>query len=449
MKPVRKSASPIVRSSEPSRLSWVCAVALLLTPTLRAQDFNHTPVATQSKLRSEAIAALEAHEFPRALKLLAPLAEASPKDAKLLYDLGSAQDALDQTSAAEASYRTSIADDAALLEPRVALGLLLARNGHMPEARTEFLAATAIPSGDPALRAHAYRALAHIDERAHPADARDELLAALKLSPETPEDTLLSAELAAVSGTGAAPAEAAYRRVLDQHPNEPDAVSGLAHLLVQSHRTAEAEPILTAALTAHPGDPSLTIQLASVFNAEGKPALALPLVEGLTKANPQDSNIRRVLAGLYIDTFAWDKAEPLLATLTAQDPHDTRSIDDRGRALVHLRRYSEAQQILTRIVAQPALFPTPAALGDAAGHLAFASSENNDPAAALQAIAVRATVLPNSPEMLFVAAISYDKLHQVTLAQKAYKQFLGASKDANPDQEFQARHRLVALEHRK
>ncbi len=318
----------------------------------------------------------------------------------------------------------------------------------MPEARTEFSAATAIPSGDPSLKAHAYRALAHIDERTRPTDARDELLAALKLSPETPEDTLLSAELAAASGTPA-DAEAAYRRVLDTHPNDPEASAGLAHLLVKSHRTAEAEPLLTTALAAHPNDPSLIIQLAAAYNDQGKPALAVPLVEALASANPHDSNILRVLAGLYIDTAAWEKAEPLLATLTKQNPHDTTSIDDRGRALVHLRRYAEAQQILTRIVAQPALFPSPAALGDAAGHLAFAASENNDPAAALQAIAVRATVLPNSPEMLFVTAISHDKLHHVKLAQQAYKQFLLASNGANPDQEFQATHRLVTLEHMK
>ena len=433
-------------ASAAQKLSWAVTVAFL-SITANAQDFNHDP-KPQPTTRSEASAALEAHEFPRALKLLTPLAAANPKDAKLLYDLGSAQDALDQTSAAESSYRTAITDDVTLLEPRVALGLLLARNGHMPEARTEFLAATAMPSGDPSLKAHAYRALAHIDEKSRPTDARDELLAAFKLSPETPEDTILSAELAAASGTPA-DAEAAFRRVLATHPNDPEATAGLAHLLVQSTRTAEAEPLLTSALAAHPADPSLTIQLAAVYNAQGKPALAVPLVEALAKANSQDPNILRVLAGLYIDTAAWDKAEPLLATLTAQNPHDTRSIDDRGRALVHLRRYAEAQQILTRIIAQPDLFPTPAALGDAAGHLAFAASENNDPAAALQAIAVRAKVLTTSPEMLFVTAISHDKLHQVKLAQQAYKQFLAASNGSNPDQEFQARHRLVALEHMK
>ena len=130
-------------------------------------------------------------------------------------------------------------------------------------------------------------------------------------------------------------------------------------------------------------------------------------------------------------------------------PYDTASVNDRGRVLFHLQRYAEAQAILSRIVAQPTLFPNPAALGDAAGHLAFAASENNDPAGALRAIAVRATVLPNSPAILFVAAISYDRLHQPKPASEAYRAFLAASNGANPDQEFEARHRLVTLEHMK
>lgn len=173
--------------------------------------------------------------------------------------------------------------------------------------------------------------------------------------------------------------------------------------------------------------------------------MAVPLIESLAQTNPRDPNVDRLLAGLYIDSEQWAKAEPLLATITTQNPLDTRSVDDRGRALVHLRRYAEAQDILTRIVAQPSLFASPEALGDAAGHLAFAASENNDPEAALRAISVRATVSVTSAPLLFVAAISQDKLHHVKLAQQAYKQFLAASNGTNPNQEFEARHRLVAL----
>ena len=407
------------------------------------------PRATPSPQIAEVNAALAAHDYEKALALLTPLAAANPKDARILYDLGSAQDALDQASPAEQSYRAAIADDVNFLDPHVALGLMLARSGHFDDARNQLDAVKTLPSEDKLLKARAFRALARIDQKTRPTDARDELLEALKLSTETPDDTLLGAELAESAANGAPAAETAYRRVLAANPKDPSATSELARLLVKQLRAPEAETLLTAALTAHPNDPALTVQLATLYAGEGKTSEALPLVEELYSANSHDGNVGHLLAGLYLDTKDYAHAEPLLATLSLQNPRDASLVDGRARALLHLKRYGEAQQILARIVAQPALFPTPGDLGNAAGDLAFAASSNNDPSGALQALSVRATVLPPSAPVLFLTAISHDKLHQVKPAIEAYKQFIEASKGSNPDEEFEARHRLIALEHMK
>jgi Flp pilus assembly protein TadD len=418
-----------------------------------AQDFStnvtQTPTPQPNPIRAQADAALEAHDYARALKFLGPLAEANPTDAPTLYDLATAQDALDQNSAAEKSYRTSIADDAAFLDPRVALGFMLARGGRFAEARTELVAATQVSAGDPLLEARAYRALARIDQRTRPADARDELLEALKLSPETAEDTLLAAELAAGASGGAPAAEGAYRRILAVHADDPAATSGLAHLLVENKREPEAEALLVGALKAHPDDPQLISELAGLYDVQRKPALAIPLFEKLQKADPGNLDVGLPLAELYMETQDFAKAEPLLAALARERPKDTDVIDDRARALIHLHRSAEAEAILAPIVAQPKLFPTPKDLGDAAGDLAFACSQNNDPTCTLQALDVRATVLPISASMIFLSAISHDKLHHVKLAIEAYNQFLEASQGNDPDQESEARLRLVTLEHMK
>ncbi len=422
-----------------------------------AQDFNtdvHTVASPQSAQRDKANAAMEAHDYELALKLLQPLAAETPKDAHVLYDLGSAQDALDQNSAAEQSYRAAIADDPSYLDPHVALGLLLARtasgkSARLDAARAELLAATALPAGDKLVKARAYRALARIDQTRRPASARDELLEALKLSPETPEDTLLAAELAEAAGNGAPAAEAAYRRTLAARPNDPAAAAALAHLLVRETRAAEAETLLDTALAAHPNDPALTAQLVSVYQAEGKPAQALPLLQALHADRPQDANVTHLLANLYLQAGDDAHAEPLLAALSLEAPRNTSIADDHARALIHLKRYREAQDLLAPLIAQPALFPTPADLGNAAGDLAFAASQNGEPAVALQALQLRATVLPVSAPVLFLTAICHDQLHHVKLAEQAYQQFLAASNGSNPDQEFEARHRLVALEHMK
>jgi tetratricopeptide (TPR) repeat protein len=431
---------------EPLRLI-LCALCVSFLPALApAQDFSsnlHQSTTAPNPKFDEANAALDARDYEKALKLLSPLAAENPKDARILYDLGSAQDALDQ-SAAEQSYRAAIADDPAFLDPHVALGLMLARSGRMDDARTEFLAATKL-SGDPPIKARAYRALARIDEKSRPADARDELLEALKLTPETPEDALLGAELAEAANNGAAAAEAAYRRILAAVPDDPGATASLAHLLVKQLRADEAEDLLSKALKAHPDDPALTVQLATLYAGQNKTALAVPLVQHIYEINPRDPNVGRLLSNLYLESKDYASAEPLLQKLSQQNPRDTSLVDDRARALIHLKRFADAQEILSRIVAQPTLFPTPADLGNAAGDLAFAASSNNDPETTLQALQVRGTVLPTSAPVLFLTAISHDKLHHVKLAIEAYKQFLDASKGSNPDEEFEARHRIIAL----
>jgi hypothetical protein len=87
------------------------------------------------------------------------------------------------------------------------------------------------------------------------------------------------------------------------------------------------------------------------------------------------------------------------------------------------------------------------AWAEAAAHLAFAASKNNDPQTVLRALAQRATVLANSPSSLFLEATAHDTMRQVKEAEQAYRAFLAVADGKFPDQEFQARHRLVALEH--
>ena len=116
---------------------------------------------------------------------------------------------------------------------------------------------------------------------------------------------------------------------------------------------------------------------------------------------------------------------------------------------MHLHQPAEAQRVLTRVVADQALFSSTSDWGTAAFDLAFAASEQNEPALVLQVLNNRAKVLPPSPPILWLTAISEDKLHHVKLAIEAYKSFLAASNGANPNEEFEARHRLIALDHSK
>jgi predicted Zn-dependent protease len=419
-----------------------------LTAQLPAGTRDATSEPQQDPLRAQASDALAKQDYASAVKLLSALAEKNPKDPQVLYNLGSAQDALDQTAEAEATYRRAIVAGPNMVAPHLSLGLLLARTGKAADAHTELAAATAVPNGDDTLRARAYRAMARLDQASNPAGASEELLAALKLSPESPDDVLLTGELAEANNDPAS-AEAAYRRLLAADPDNTQASAALIHLLIQQRKPDQAETLLTAALQKHPDDPTLNSQLASLYESQNKADKALPIVEKLHASQPQDAAIARLLARLYVRSSRYEKALPLYASLSAAAPNDPTLLDDQADTLIRMRRSADAVPLLKRAVADPKAFPTPEAYGVAASHLAFAATNSNDPATVLHALELRAKVLPPTPSTLFLAAAAHDKLHQVKEASDLYKQFLAAAGGKFPDEEWEARHRLLALEHMK
>jgi predicted Zn-dependent protease len=454
------TTSPLVPLQNALRIipSLIISGLLVVSIPTRAQlpagttDTTQAPTQKQDPLLTQANEALDKQDYPTALKLLTTLTEKSPNDPHLLYDLAFTQDALAetpaQTTAAESTYRRAITADPAYFDPHLALGLLLARSGKLPLAHTELLQATTLKTDNPALKARAFRALARIDQPSNPALASDELLSALKLTPETADDILLSGELAESSNDPAA-AEAAYRRLIAMDPQNHDVTAALTHLLLHQQKPDQAETLLTTALAKDPNNPILNAQLASLYEQQNKPAQALPIAEKLSVAHPEDPAITRLLARLYSRNQQYDKANALYSTLIANSPNDPTLLDDTADALIHLKRFAEAETLLKRAVANPSAFPSKEDLGNAASHLAFAASANNDPNGTLQALTLRATVLPNSPSSLFLEATARDKLHQTKQAIDLYKQFLSVANGQFPDEEWEARHRLITLEHTK
>jgi tetratricopeptide (TPR) repeat protein len=369
---------------------------------------------------------------------------AHPNDARALFDLGYVADVQNRPDDAAGLYRRAIAADPKSFEAHLSLGLLLARQGKPEEARPELVTATTLDPGDagPALKARAWRALAQIDRPKaggdnDPTAASNDLIEALKISPETEEDTLLAANLAEGAGQYDT-AEAAYRRVLAKDPKSQPATTGLAHLLIARKQYPEAETMLRTALTQFPDDPTLTAQLATVLAAQDK-AEALPLLQKLHDAHPADQAITRMLASVMTDAGDYAGSDKLYTDLLAANPQDPQLLVAHGQNLVRQLHYAEAYDAFDR-----ATKIDPANVDGWSG-LAFAASRLERPESTIHALTMRSHYVPENASTYFLWAISYDKLRQKQQAIAYYQKFLQAAAGKFPNEEWQAHQRLELL----
>ncbi len=332
---------------------------------------------------ADAEAAIVKSDWNAAQAKLDPWLSAHPGDARALFDAGYVADAQGRFDDAAGFYQRAVTANPKSFEAHTSLGLLLARQGKLDDARTELTTASTLDAGDagPLAKARVWRALAEIDRTDDAERASNELLEALKLSPETEADTLLAATLADQAGQDEA-AEKAYRRILVQDPKSAQANAGLAHLLIARKQFADAEPMLRAALAQTPDDPTLTAQLATVLAAQDK-AEALPLLQKLHDSHPADAAITRMLAEVLAEAGDGAGSDKLYAGLLATSPEDVSLLVAHGQNLIHLRKYGEAFAAFDKAT------QLDAANTDAWSGLAFAASQTNQPSVTLHALIMR------------------------------------------------------------
>jgi predicted Zn-dependent protease len=398
--------------------------------TPSANNAASEPVSQQV---TDAEAAILKSDWKAAEAKLDPWLAAHPTDARALFDAGYVAEA--QNRAVEANPQS--------FEAHLALGLLLVRQGKPEDARTELVATIALDPGEagPAVKASAWRALAEIDRAIDTTEASNDLLEALKLTPETPQDTLLAANLADQAGQFDA-AETAYRRILAADPKSAPANAGLAHLFIQRKQYPEAETLLRAALEQSPGDTALTAQLATVLAAQDK-AEALPLIQKLHQDHPADASITHILAEVLAAAGDFAGSEQLYAQLLAATPDDPALLVGHGQNLIRQLKFAEAFAAFDKATQ---LDPANA---DGWSGLAFAASQTNKPSITLHALTMRSKYLPEIPSTYFLWATAYDTLHQRAMAATYFHRFLDSSAGKFPDQERQARQRLISLENKK
>jgi predicted Zn-dependent protease len=404
------------------------------------------PAADSQALAPEILAAetaITAANWNAAENRLNPWLAAHPFDARALFDAGYVADAENRSEDAAGFYRRAVEANPASFEAHIELGLLLARLGRKVDARTELLAATQLDPGvaGAGAKARAWRALARIDRENDPTVASNDLLEALKLAPETLDDKLMAAELAEQTGQKGA-AEATYRRILSTNPDEAPASAGLAHLLISQKKYPEAEDLLRKALERTPEDEALTAQLATTLAAQDK-AEALPLLQKLHSAHPDNNAITRMLAEVLDAAGEFSQADQLYAALLKSAPDDPDLLIAHGQELTRQQKFTEAFTVFDKATQLDAANP------DAWSGLAFAASRTNQPEITLHALTMRSKYLPENSSTYFLWATAYDTLHNKVAAATYYHHFLDAAAGKYPNQEWQARQRLLILESKK
>lgn len=410
-----------------------------------SETIRHVRVEEQGAISPELTQAedlIQKRDYAGAEPLLHKVVEGDPANYVAWFDLGFAENELGKTNDSIAAYRKSVAAKPDVFESNLNLGIQLAKAGQ-PDAEQFLRAATQLTPTSHAEegQARAWISLAHVLEKSKPDEAIAAYNEAAKLQPKDPEP-YLSAGLLFESENKFADAESQYKHALALDPSS-DAVTALANLYMRGRRFPEAEEYLRKVVAARPENAAAHIQLGRVLAAEGKDDAAVAELQAGAKYAPADVSVQRDLADLDTTLGKNDQAEAAYRALLARYPNDPDLHRALGQSLMREKKFPEAQQEFLTVLRLKPNF------GEAYGDLAFAASENQNYPLTIKALEVRATYLPEVPITYFLRASAYDHLKDFKRAAESYHLFLKTAKGEYPEQEWQAKHRLIAIEPKK
>ena len=391
----------------------------------------------------QAESAIEKKDYASAGLLLKKVTDRDPANYRAWFDLGFVYNAQGQIDNSIAAYRQSVAAKPDVFESNLNLGLMLAKN-NQPDAIEFLRAATKLKPTDhvPEGLARAWLSLGHVLESTHPDEALAAFQQAAALQPKDPEPHLSAGPLLEKSNRFAE-AEQQYKQALALDPNSTDALIGIANIYMRGTRYTEAAATLRQLVSQHPEYAAGHIQLARVLAADDKIDDAIAEFQAGLKLAPNDVSAQKDLAETYTKAGKSGQALPIYESLLKATPNDPAVHYSLGQASMKQRKFPEAQREFLATINLKHDF------GAAYGDLAFAANENKDYVTTLKALDVRAKFLPDTPITYFLRATSYDHLRAKKEAAENYHLFLHAANGQYPDQEWQARHRLIAIEPKK
>jgi tetratricopeptide (TPR) repeat protein len=390
---------------------------------------------------AEAETALDKKDYAAAEPLLKQAVQDDPDDYRAWFDLGFLYSVTGRKPDAIAAYRKSVAADPKVFESTFNLGILLAQ-AHDPEAGKYLQAATQLkPTAKPdEAHARAWLSLGHVLESTDAAGALAAYAESAKLQPHDSEPHLSAGALLERQDKLSEAAQE-YGKAAQLDANSVDAALGMANVYQKARRLPEAEMALRKYIELEPNNPAAYFQLGRVLTAENKSPAAIDAYEGGLKLQPADSQGLNELSSLYERAGKAGKAEPLLQAFVTAHPDDPQAHARLGSVLLHEHKNADAQ---TQLLQALKLDPNQP---DACADLALAASDSKNYELTIRALDARAKLgAPESPGTYFLRATAYDHLQDRKQAAENYHKFLETANGRFPDQEWEARHRLIAIE---
>lgn len=396
------------------------------------------PIFTAELTRAEA--AMDKKEYEAAEKDLLAATAKNPKNYRAWFDLGFIYNETNRAPQAIDAYRKSVDSNPQIFESTLNLGLMLAR-ANDPEAEKYLREATKLKPISHAEEGwyRAWLSLGQVTKTSKPAEAIEAFRNAAKLKPNDAE-AHLSAGLLLEQENQFADAANEYQKAADLDPKSSEALAGLVNAYTKLNQFPDAEAALRKYIALDPNNATAHVQLGRILVAERKWDEATAELEKGLKTQPGDVAAEKEIASIYLAQKFYDEAIPHIQSALKSAPQDPQLRHWLGIALLNQKKFPAAQnELLAAVKLKPDF-------GDAYGDLAIAASANNNYVLAIQALDARAKTMPEIPATYFLRATAFDHLKDFKQATANYKQFLAVADGRFPDEEWKARHRLIAID---
>jgi tetratricopeptide (TPR) repeat protein len=386
-----------------ARVAAVSA-ALLVCAILGAQDLRET-----RKVFLRARSAIAEGSYREALDLYRKVIEALPQDpvvrfeyAQLLRDLNVPDESMKQA-------QEVVRIDPRFVEGRRLLGALeLAASerdpSHLVKAIEQLEAARKLSPGDPAIAAPLARALL---AKGRPAEAAKVLEEAGEERAQ-PALARIAAEAKAKSGR-TKEAEAIYRQLLEENPEDRESAAALVDLYEDDDQLDKALDLLLTLEKLDSENPAIPERITLDLARAGRFAEAEKRARDLAAKRPENRAIRRLLAQVLFEKGSSPEGEKILRMLVIEDPDDDATRRALTGELMRERRFAEAKTFLEEGIRRAGDDPKKIPARDAAtvelGYLAVLQKDYARARQILTPLAVKqGTVNPRALRLLATAA---------------------------------------------